>query len=226
MKNVTPIRQMTAVLAMCFAFTAGATADDVPSSGFLAPGIEAKLEDVELSDGRKVKRWISSEVTKANYDAVMVDRVLYYPAPNPGPQVSSSALEEIADYLTDALRSNLGASVKVVDKGGPRVLRIQPAITAVMVKQKGLSAMDVVPVHLLFTSVKKASGEMDETVKAMVEVRVTDSVSTDTVAAVKMDIEGQDLKSAKDQLTVDNFKKQLEHRAKVGADSVREALTR
>jgi hypothetical protein len=226
MKNVTPTRRIAAVLTLCFAFAAGATAADAPSSGFLAPEVEAKLGDVELSDGRTAKRWISSDLNKQNYNAVMVDRVLYYPAPNPGPQVSSSALEDIADYLTDALRRHLGESVKVVDKGGPGVLRMQPAITAVTFKQEGLSAMDVVPVHLLFTSIKKASGEMDETVKAMVEVRITDSVSTDYVAAMKMDIKGEKLKSDKDQLTVENFKKALDHRAKVGADSVREALSK
>jgi len=211
----------------CLAFvTFGAVADEeMPSSGFLPAAMEGKLEQVELSDGRKAMRWISPALTKANYDAVMVDRVIYYPAPNPGPQVSSSALENIADYLTESLRKYLGTSVKVVDKAGPRVLRMQPAITAVVVDKEGLSVKDVVPVHLLFSAAKAATGNMAEDVTAMVEVRVTDSMTRDYRAAVKMNVEGEQLKGEKDQLTVGDFKKALDKRAEVGANAIREALS-
>lgn len=221
------IRLVTLAIT-CLAFvTFGAVADEeMPSSGFLPAAMEGKLEQVELSDGRKAMRWISPELTKANYDAVMVDRMIYYPAPNPGPQVSSSALQGIADYLTEALRKHLATSVKVVDKAGPRVLRMQPAITAVVIEQEGLSVKDVVPVHLLFSAAKAATGKMAEDVKAMVEVRITDSMTRDYRAAVKMDIKGEQLKGEKDQLTVDDFKKALDKRAEVGANAVREALSK
>ncbi len=219
--------RLVALVITCLAFvTSGAVADDMPSSGFLPASMESKLEKVELSDGRKAMRWISPEFTKANYDAIMIDRVIYYPAPNPGPQVSSSALEGIADYLTEALRRHLGESVKVVDKAGPRVLRMQPAITAVVLDQEGLSVKDVVPVHLLFSAAKAATGNMAEEVTAMIEVRITDSMTRDDRAAVKMDIAGEKLKGEKDQLTVDDFKKALDKRAEVGANAVREALSR
>jgi hypothetical protein len=220
------IRLVTLAIT-CLAFvTFGAVADEeMPSSGFLPAAMEGKLEQVELSDGRKAMRWISPALTKANYDAVMVDRVIYYPAPNPGPQVSSSALENIADYLTESLRKYLGTSVKVVDKAGPRVLRMQPAITAVVVDKEGLSVKDVVPVHLLFSAAKAATGNMAEDVTAMVEVRVTDSMTRDYRAAVKMNVEGEQLKGEKDQLTVGDFKKALDKRAEVGANAIREALS-
>ena len=228
MRSETFYSRLVTLVITCLAFIAfGAIADDdMPSSGFLPAAMEGKLEQVELSDGRKAMRWISPEVTKTNYDAVMVDRVIYYPAPNPGPQVSSSALENIATYLTEALRKQLATSVKVVDKAGPRVLRMQPAITAVVVEQEGLSVKDVVPVHLLFSAAKAATGKMAEDVKAMVEVRITDSMTRDDRAAVKMDIKGEQLKGEKDQLTVDDFKKALDKRAEVGAGALREALSR
>ena len=227
MRSETISSRLVALVITCLTFVAsGAVADDMPSSGFLPASMESKLQQVELSDGRKAMRWISPEFTKANYDAIMVDRVIYYPAPNPGPQVSSSALENIADYLTEALRKHLGASVKVVDNAGPRVLRMQPAITAVLVDKEGLSVKDVVPVHLLFSAVKAATGNMAEEVTAMVEVRITDSMTRDDRAAVKMHVEGEKLKGEKDQLTVDDFKKALDKRAEVGANAVREALSK
>lgn len=213
-------------IAMLAFIAAGAVAGDHSSSGFLTPAIEAKLEKVTLSDGRKVMRWSSPELNGKNYDAVMVDRVVYYPAPNPGPQVSSSVLEQVADFLTESMRKNLGTAVKVVDQAGPRVLRVQPAITSVVVEEEGLSAKDIVPVHLLFSAASAATGKMDENVTVMAEFRVTDSMTRDYRAAVKMDIKGEQLKGKDDQLTLKDLQKSLDERAAVGATELREALSR
>ena len=228
MRSEVKYPRLVVLMIACLAFvTFGAVADDdTPSSGFLPADIEAKLQEVELSDGRDSMRWISPELNKANYDAVMVDRVIYYPAPNPGPQVSSSALENIAGYLTEALRKHFGEKVKVVDQAGPRVLRMQPAITAVVIDQEGLSIKDVVPVHFLFTAAKSATGNMAEDVKVMVEARITDSMTRDNRAAVKMSVKGEKLKGEKDQLTVEDFKKALDKRAEAGANAVLEALSK
>jgi hypothetical protein len=54
------------------------------SSGFISSAVESKLKEVKLSDDRKAQRWISTDMTRANYSAVMVDRVIFYPTPNPG----------------------------------------------------------------------------------------------------------------------------------------------
>ena len=66
MKYTTPTRRLAGVLAMCFTFAVGATAGDAPSSGFISPDVEAKLREVELSDGRKVQRWVSPDLNKQN----------------------------------------------------------------------------------------------------------------------------------------------------------------
>ena len=219
-------RSIYLFIAMLAFIAAGAAAGDQPSSGFLAPAVEAKLAKVTLSDGRKVMRWSSPELNGKNYDAVMVDRVVFYPAPNPGPQVSSSVLEQTADYLTESLRKHLGSSLKVVDQAGPRVLRLQPAITAVAVEEEGLSAKDIVPVHLLFSAASAATGNMDENVSVMAEFRVTDSMTRDYRAAVKMDIKGEQLKGKDDQLTLKDLQKSLDERAATGAKELREALSK
>lgn len=198
--------------------------ESVPSSGFISPAVESKLKEVKLSDHRTVQRWISADMTRANYKAVMVDRVIFYPAPNPGPQVSSSTLEDIADYLTDALRKQLGKKVTVSDTAGPGILRMQPAITAVVVKKQGLSAKDIIPVHLLFSAAKAASGHTDDDVTAMIEVRVTDSVSGNYRAAVKMGLKGNKIKDKTDQLTLRDLQKALDAGAAGGAKAIQEAL--
>ncbi len=133
--------------------------------------------------------------------------------------------EAIAGYLTDSLRKNIGENVKVTDTAGPGVLRMQPAITAVVVKKEGLSAKDIIPVHLLFSAASAASGHMDEDVTAMIEVRVTDSVSGDYRAAVKLDLSGQKLKNKSAQLTLQDFQKSLDTGAAGGATAIQDALT-
>jgi hypothetical protein len=222
-------RGLVTGLLTLFASTVSVTAmagDEGTSSGFLSPAVEAKMTKTKVGDKRSVMRWISPDMTHANYHAIMIDRAIFYPAPNPGPQVSSSTLDGIAQYLTDTMRKKMGAKVSVVDKAGPGVLRMQPAITAVIVKKEGLSAKDIIPVHLLFSAASAASGHMDENVTAMIEVRVTDSVSGDYRAAVKMDLKGKQLENEKAQLTVEDFQKSMGNGAAVGATTVHDALSK
>lgn len=209
------------------ALAAGASlsaADNEPGSGFLDPAIESQMSEVKTSDGKKVMRWKSPEFTRENYSAVMIDRVIFYPAPSPGPQVSSRTLEQIADYLTDALRRELGKKVKVVETAGAGVLRMQPAITAVKVSTEGLSAKDIIPVHLLFTTVKTVAGKQTEQVVTAVEVRISDSVSGEDRAAAKRKIEGKPLQGEKDQLTLGDYRQALDEGAAAGATTLQEVL--
>jgi hypothetical protein len=203
-----------------------ALAEQQPSSGFLDPAIEAKLKTTKLPDGKTVKRWVSSEVNRKNYHAIMVDRVIFYPSPNPGPQISSSTLEAISQHFTYSLRQQMGKKITVVDKAGPGVLRMQPAITAVTVKREGLSAKDVLPVHLLFSAASAASGKMDEDVITNIEVRLTDSMSSATLAAVQMALDGKQLSGKTAQLQLQDLQEVLDTAAKNGAGTISAALSR
>ena len=203
--------------------SASAADEKADSSGFLDAKVEAKMKEVKLDSGRKVKRWISRDLNSKNYTAIMVDRAIYYPAPHPGPQVSSSTLDAIAQHLTYTLKTRLGEGVSVVDKAGPGVLRLQPAFTAVTVEKEGMSAVDVLPVALLFHAAKSASGSSSYETKAQLEVRITDSASGDYRAAVKMDLEGK--KIDKDaQLSLEDIQKVLDKAAADGASAIIKAM--
>lgn len=194
------------------------------SSGFLDPAVEAKLKKGNLPNGGEIVRWRSPQLTHANYKAVMVDRVIFYPSPHPGPQISSSTLDAIADHLTYTLRQKIGAKVSVVDKAGPGVLRMQPAITTVTAEAEGMSAVDILPVAMLFHAASSASGNSKEDVHAMVEVRVTDSVSGDYRAAAKMKLAGKQLKGKKDDLQLEDLQKALDTSAQDSADYLHDAI--
>ena len=203
--------------------SASAADEKAASSGFLDAKVEAKMKEVKLDSGRKVTRWFSRDLNGKNYTAIMVDRAIYYPAPNPGPQVSSSTLDAIAQHLTYTLKTRLGKGVSVVDKAGPGVLRLQPAFTAVTVEKEGMSAVDVLPVALLFHAAKSASGSSNYETRAQLEVRITDSASGDYRAAVKTDLEGK--KIDKDaQLSLADIQKVLDKAAADGASTIIKAM--
>jgi hypothetical protein len=203
--------------------SASAADEKAASSGFLDAKVEAKMKEVKLDSGRKVTRWISRDLNGKNYTAIMVDRAIYYPAPHPGPQVSSSTLDAIAQHLTYTLKTRLGEGVSVVDKAGPGVLRLQPAFTAVTVEKEGMSAVDVLPVALLFHAARSASGSSNYETKAQLEVRITDSASGDYRAAVKTDLEGK--KIDKDaQLSLEDVQKALDKAAADGASTIIKAM--
>ncbi len=104
------------------------------------------------------------------------------------------------------------------------MFNVEEGESCVIIEKEGLSAKDIVPVHLLFSAAKSASGAMDEDVTAMVEVRVNDSMTREVRAAVKMRVKGEQLSGAKDQLTLEDFKASLDRRAKVAAEELAEAL--
>jgi hypothetical protein len=202
---------------------ASAADEKAASSGFLDASVEAKMKRVKLKSGREVTRWISSDLNGKNYTAIMVDRAIYYPAPHPGPEVSSSTLDAIAEHLTYTLKARLGKGVSVVDKAGPGVLRLQPAFTAVTVDKEGMSAVDILPVALLFHAAKSASGGSSYETKAQLEVRVTDSTSGDYRAAVKIDLEGKKIDKGA-QLSLEDVQKVLDEAAADGASTLIKAM--
>lgn len=198
-------------------------AEKSKSSGFLSPAIEANLKQDKLPDGRKLVRWRDSQLNRKNYQSIMVDPVIFYPSPHPGPQISSSTLEAIGQHLTYTLRQKIGAKVKVVDEAGPGVLRVQAAITSVTA-EAGLSGLDVIPIHLLFSAASSAAGTKKEDVTAMVEFRITDSVSGENRGAAKMKLEGKQLKGKKDKMQLEDLQKALDDAAGDSAYLVHDAV--
>ena len=195
-----------------------ADADAAPAtSGFLPAEIEAKMKKTKLASGREIHVWLSSELNRENYKGIMIDRVAYYPAPNPGPQISSSTLDNILEFTTKMLRDKLSEKMNVVDVGGPGVVRLQAVITAVESKEEGLTALDVIPVHFLFSAAKSATGNKAMNVTAYSEMRITDSVSGDIVGAAKGVLTGEKLKNSKQQIELESVQKSIEVAAEDGA---------
>jgi hypothetical protein len=213
----TPLRLASLLTAALLLSPLSSGAETAKSSGFLQPGIEAQLVKSKLPNGREIMVWMSPEFSKKNYQGIMVDSVAFYPAPDPGPQISSSTLDGIVAYSTKELREKVGAQLNLVDKAGPGVVRLQAVYTAVTTKQEGMSAMDVIPVHFLFSAAKSASGEADMNVAAHLELRITDSISGEYRAAGRLELTGEKLKNSKQNLKVEDLQESINAAATGGA---------
>lgn len=202
------------LLALLVVFSTGSAVakDETPQySGFLGDdSVYAQLEEVELHKKVKGQRWIGPSLNASNYQSVLVDDVVLYPEPEPGPQVSAETLDEIRGYLTTELKKKVGATLTLADAAGPGVLELQAAVTGVTVKTESMKAYEVVPVAAIFGGFKALTGKRDRDVTVFLEARLVDSQSGELVGAAMRRVEGEDLKGKKDQLTLKDMKDSLD----------------
>jgi hypothetical protein len=166
-------------------------------SGFLKESTYANMEEVRSPSGEHAKRWIAPGVSFAQYDAVMLDKTVFHPEPQPTEQLGMATLHQIAASLDEAFRRELQTVVRVVDKPGPNVLRLRPAITAAAAKDEGLKPYQLLPVAFVLTM-----GQTTKRAVLALEYEVTDTATGQLVAAGMREGEGAKLKTVNDTLTL------------------------
>ena len=156
-------------------------------------------------------RWIGDGLSVSNYQKMIIDPVQLYPKPEPSEQVSEATLADISAYLTKALKTKVGTVMELTDKPGSNVLRMQAAVTGVVVKTEGMKAYEVIPIAAVFGAAKAATGTRDMDVRVRIEARLVDSVSGELQGMMLRVIEGEQLKGKKDQLTLDDVRGSLDN---------------
>ncbi len=200
-------------LAMaCFAPAWTTAAEDVASkvSDYLGADVYALLHEVETHDGTKVKRWIGPELSFANYKQVLIEDVILYPEPQPGPQISQETLDEVRAYLTEKLKIKVGAILKLTTEPGPQVIRMQVAITGVEITTEGMKVYEVMPVAAVFGGLKALTGTRDREVAVFVEGKLSDSVTGKMVGAAVRRLKGDKLKGTREQLKLEHLQDNLD----------------
>lgn len=89
------------------------------------------MQDVKTPSGDHALRWVSPELKKGQYHAIMIDPVGFYPLPPHDARVSKGTMLLVARYLADQAKAVVGKDLKVVTQPGPGVLRWDAAITGV-----------------------------------------------------------------------------------------------
>jgi hypothetical protein len=195
-----------------------ANAARAQESGFL--GDYSDLSEVTDAAGAKVKRYVNPKFKPGAYQALMIDPIQYYPAPKPTDQVSASTLTDISRYVDKGLREQIGAKVKLVSEPGPGVLRMKPAITAVVPRSASLKAYQYIPIAFLVTEVKGR----DKEASMQIEVDLVDSLSGERMGAATREGVGEKLPNKEASLTLTDVMPLLNKWIETGASFLAENM--
>jgi hypothetical protein len=196
------------VVALAHAGTALAQDAD---SGFLRD--YSRLTEAKDTAGKTIRGWVSPKFTPANYTAIVVDPIVFYPEPRPSERVSAETLQQMLAYANDLLRKTLGKRFKVVDGAGPGVVRIRLSLSGVAAKGEGLKPYQYVPFAFVATMASRAAtGGAPQRAAIVAETEATDSATGELLGMRVKVGTGEQLKQFgdKDPLTLERIKPLLD----------------
>ena len=150
-------------------------ADVTEGSGFLRD--YSSLQENKDAGGKTIRVWVSPKLTPANYDAILLEPLVFYPEPRPTEQVSAETLQQILTYSNDTFKRLVSQQFKVVDRAGPGVLRIRAAFSGVAAQGEGLKPYQYVPIAFVATMAARAATGTPQRAFIVFEVEGTDSVT-------------------------------------------------
>ncbi|HEX7907812.1 MAG TPA: DUF3313 domain-containing protein [Paraburkholderia sp.] len=156
--------------------------DQTEYSGYL-PNY-SDLTQATDPNGETFLRYINPKLNPANYSAIIVDPVVFYPKAEPTEQVSQATLDQIRGYGTTCLRQAIASRVQVVDAPGPGVVKLQVALTGVATTAAGLKPYQYVPQAFIISMAVNAVAGAPQQSKLLVEALGTDSVSGEVLSKV------------------------------------------
>lgn len=181
-------------------------------SGFLSD--YSQLQPAQSASGSPVMRWVSPDFKLQSYSSVLVEKPLFYPAPQPSEQVSQQTLDEIANYLQQAMQLELAGRMRIVNQADQDTLVLRSAITAVSLSAEGLKVYEVVPIALVAAAASTAAGTRDLNSEIYVELEAIDGRSSQPMARVVRKGHGLQLENDSSQLQLEDIKPVLDTWAK------------
>jgi len=154
--------------------------DDPGDSGFLSD--YPRLQEMKTAEGQTIRGWVSPKLTPSTYVAVLLEPLVFHPAPRPTEHVSEEALQQILAYANTAVRRSISQRFSVVDRPAPGVLRIRSAITSVGAHGEALQPYQYIPVALVASMASRAATGTPQRAFVVVEVEGSDSVSGEVLA--------------------------------------------
>lgn len=185
-------------------------------SGFLSD--YSQLRPAQSASGVAVMRWVSPSFKVENYSSVLVEKPLFYPAATPSAQVSQQTLDEIANYLQQAIQLELSGRLRIVEQADRDTLVLRSAITAVNLSPEGLKVYEVIPIALVAAAASTAAGTRDLNTAIFIEIEAIDGNNSQPVARVVRKGHGLKLENDSTQLRLKDLKPALDEWAKDARD--------
>lgn len=179
-------------------------------SGFLSEAEYQEVTEIELEDGDTVYRWVNPKFNQHNYPALMVDQVVFYPEPTLSESVTQEDLDQIANYLTQTLKTQLGKTLTITDQAGPGVAQLTSAITGVEIKNEGMKAYEVIPIAAIFAAAQVATDSRDKVTEVYLESKLQDAVTGEALVIAFRKVRGSNADDAQNQLALENVQASLD----------------
>lgn len=185
------------LVALAVALAGCATQAPQQHSGFL--GDYSQLQQTTDADGNPVARAINPNFNPKNYNAVLLDPVIFYPEPQPTADMSQASLDGLRAYLNQSLQTQMGKVVRVTNQAGPGVLRVRVAITSLTTAEADRKAYQYIPIAFVISAGRNAVEGKPEESKLFVEIEVTDSVTGQRMMSAVRSGSGEQFRPKTDQ---------------------------
>jgi len=174
-------RRLSLGQVLLFAVVLASAAGAQTPSGFLSD--YSRLSPA--ADTPDTSIWISKDFDFKPYRKIMLDKVEVFVSPTSEYHgVSPNMLKGMADRFTASFKKALQSGYQLVDKPGPDVLRIRPALSGINLVKPSFNLTNVIPVIFVARAVSGANQTMNVALTGEMEVRAPD----DSVVAQSMSI--------------------------------------
>ena len=177
-------------------------------SGYLVK--YSDMKETHTATGGTSLRWVSPDLKKGQYHSIIIDPIGLYPRPPLLARVSKGRMLEALTYIRTRAINQLGSTLKIVDKPGPGVLRLDAAITGVktMSDTDKLQNAKNTPVSMIFVDASPVAAQHEQGMTVFLEARLRDSQSKKIL--VKNVRAGTGNAAGKDKVLVDHMKPVLD----------------
>jgi hypothetical protein len=164
------------------------------------------MKETSTPTGGTSLLWVSSELKKKKYTAIMIDPVGLYPRPPLLAKVSKGRMLEALTYMREQTKKAVGKEIKIVDQPGPNVLRLDAAITGVKIAPNNDKRHDTknTPVAMIFVDASPLAAKQNQDTVVYLEARLRDSRSNKILAKAVRAAVGSSVGNTK--VTVDQMK--------------------
>ncbi|HSC75555.1 MAG TPA: DUF3313 domain-containing protein [Pseudomonadales bacterium] len=140
------------------------------------------MKEVSTASGGTALRWVSPDLKKGQYTAIIIDPVGFFPKPPLLAKVSKGRMLEAVQYLAQRAKEEIGHDLKIVDKPGPGVLRWDAAITGVKAGPDNASSSTHLPPAMIFTDASPTALPQQYGYVVFLESRLVDSQNKKLIA--------------------------------------------
>ena len=173
-------------------------------SGYLVK--YSDMKETHTATGGTSLRWVSPDLKKGQYTAIIIDPVGFYPKPPLLAKVSKGKMLTVVQYLAEQAKKEIGHDLKIVDKPGPGVLRWDAAITGVKGNSACTSCSENLSPAMIFTDASPVAVPEEHGFVVYLESRLVDSQTKKLIAKSVRAGVGSKVADPKVRVTVEEIK--------------------